>query len=227
MTACNRFEAEGLERFAAGEPLDPHFESCADCRSALAGYRAVVRTLGAAGRMYDPPGDWEQRVFARIQRRRAQRRRFFVGLAAALPVAAAAVFVLRSAGGGEAPELELSLSRGGGPAVRSGPSGDGSVVTAAPGDVLHLVARIPRGKHGDLRLYRGDALVFQCLKSPTCVVSRDGLSADVPLERAGTYRTLLLAAEGEVPEAAGTLDADYAAGLRAGEARQSPPIEVL
>lgn len=227
MTACNRFETEGLERFVAGEPLDAHFESCPDCRSAVSSYRAVIRTLGAAGRMYEPPGNWEARVFARIQRRRPARRRFFLGLAAALPVAAAAVFVLRSAGGVDALELDLSVSRGGGPAVRSAPSGGGTVLSAAPGDVLHLVARLPRGKHGDLRLYRGDTLVFQCRGSPKCVVSRDGLSADVPLERAGTYRTLVLASEQDVPQASGTLDADYAAALRAGEARQSPPIEVL
>jgi hypothetical protein len=227
MTTCNRFETEGLEHFVAGEPLDAHFESCTDCRSTRASYVAVVRTLGEAGRTYAPPGDWEARVLARIQRRRPVRRRFFLGLAAALPVAAAAVLVLRSTGGVEALDLDVSVSHGGGPAVRGGASGNGAVPSAAPGDVLHLVARVPRGKSGDLRLYRGDALVFQCLGSPRCTVTRDGLSADVSLEKAGTYRTLSLAAEHEVPPATGSLDADYAAALRAGEARQSPPIEVL
>jgi len=223
MTTCNRFETEGLERFVAGEPLDPHFESCADCRSARTSYLAVVRTLGEAGRMYTPPGDWEARVFARIQRRRPVRRRLLLGLAAVLPVAAVAVVVLRSAGGVQALDLEVRVSRGGGPAVRGG----GGDLSAAPGDVLHLVAKVPRGKRGDLRLYRGDALVFQCLGSPRCTVTGEGLSADVALDKAGTYRSLSLAAEHEVPPATGNLDADYAAALRAGEARQSSPIEVL
>jgi len=227
MTACDRFETEGLERFAAGEPLDAHFTSCADCRAAQARYEMVVRALGVAGRACAPPGDWEARVFARIQRRRPRRRLWFAA-AAALPVAGLAVFTFQSMGGAQSLELEWSVSRGAGPVVRGGGPGAGQAVSAAPGDVLHLTARVPRGRHGDLRVYRGgDTLVFQCAGNPRCSASRDGLSAEVVLEAGGTYRTLVLAAERDLPPPTGKLDADYAAALRAGEAQESPPIEVL
>jgi hypothetical protein len=48
----------------------------------------------------------------------------------------------------------------------------------------------------------------------------------VTLDRAGTYRTVALAADA-LPAATGHLDADYAAARRAGPATESAPIEVL
>ena len=101
-------------------------------------------------------------------------------------------------------------------------------MSAAPGDVLYLVAKVPRGKLGDLRVYRGtNELVFHCARSPACVRSKDGLEARVTLDRAGTYRTLLIAADGELPAPSGDLDADYAEAMRSGKATESLPVEVL
>ncbi len=227
MTPCERFENEGLVHFVAGEPLDPHFETCSDCRSALASYQALTSALAQARERYAPPGDWEARVWARIQRGEGARRRplaFVLGLGV---TAAALAFLLfnTSIRGPEALALAVHVERGSGAAVRGGASGGQS---AAPGDVLHLLAKVPRGKVGDVRVYRGsNELVFQCATSPNCRHSQDALEARVTLERAGTYRTIAIAADKELPAATGSLDADYAAARRSGSAEESPPLEVL
>ncbi len=231
MTACDRFESEGLARFVAGQPLGPHFESCADCHAARASYQAVASALHEAREAYAPSGNWEAKVWARIQRGEGARHRprWAALLGAAATVAAAGIFLLTSASGPQALAFSTNqVERGSSPVVRGGASGVGDVQSAAPGDVLHLVVRVPRGKLGDLRVYRGtDELVFQCARSPGCIRSRDGLEARVPLERAGTYRTIIIAADKELPAASGSLDADYAAAMRSGTAQESAPVEVL
>ncbi len=230
MSACDRFENEGLVRFVAGEPLDAHVESCPDCRLALADYQALASALAKAGEAFAPPGDWEAKVWARIQRQQDVRRRpwgIFLGVGAA--TAALAVFLANSMGGPEVLSFStVQVERGPGAPLRGGPSRPGEVQSAAPGDVLHLVAKVPRGKVADLRVYRGaDQLVFQCATATACIRTRDTLEARVKLDRAGTYRSVALAADGKLPEATGNLDADTAAGMRAGSASESPPIEVL
>jgi hypothetical protein len=238
MSACDRFEAEGLARFVAGERLDPHFGTCPDCLQARTSYQAIVQTLGHARTAYAPSGDWETRVWARIRRngdpataaRMAGPRWAFVRWGAgAVAVAAVAVLVVQSSGGPAALELTTTLGHGSGPAVRGAPSSGGPVLSAAPGDLLELSARIPRrNKVSDLRVYRGnDELVFQCSTSPACTRTRDGIEARVTLDKPGTYRTMVLVSENTLPPSTGNLDADYAAALRAGTAHESPPIEVL
>jgi hypothetical protein len=230
VTACDRFEAEGLVRFVAGEPLDTHAESCPDCQAGLARYQKVAEALRQDKEAYAPPGDWEAKVWARLATVQAARVRprwpALLGLGAAF--AGLATFFVISTGGPDALVLTSQLERGGGPVVRGGAARQEEVQSAAPGDVLSLVAKVPRGKLGDLRVYRGtNELVFQCAKSPACVHSGDGLEARVTLERAGTYHTLLIAADTLLPAATGDLDADYAAALRSGAAKESAPIEVL
>jgi len=51
--------------------------------------------------------------------------------------------------------------------------------------------------------------------------------ARVTLDRVGTYRTLLIAADKGLPAATGNLDTDHAAAISAGAAQESAPIEVL
>ncbi len=230
MTACDRFETEGLARFVAGEPPDSHLEGCPDCQAGLARYQKVAEALREVKDVYDPPGDWEAKVWARLANEKPAPARArwpaLFGLGAAF--AALAAFFLISTGGPDSLGLTSALERGGGPVVRGGPARQEEVQSAAPGDVLHLVAKVPRGKLGDLRVYRGaNELVFDCATSPACLRSKDGLEARVTLERAGTYRTLLLAADSQLPAATSDLDADYAAALRAGTAKESAPIEVL
>jgi hypothetical protein len=229
MTSCDRFESEGLARFVAGQLLEPHFETCADCRAARASYEAVALALQQAREAYEPPGDWEAKVWARIQSGRApQRSRWAVLLGVAATAAALAVFFVSSVGGTDALTLSTNFERGSGLVVRGGASRGGDVQSAAPGDVLHLLVKVPRGKVGDLRVYRGtNELVFQCAKSPACIHSKDGLEARVTLDRAGTYRAVIVAADKELPAVSGSLDADYAAALRSGPAKESAPIEVL
>jgi hypothetical protein len=226
MTSCQRFELEGLPRFVAGEPLDGHFESCADCRSARASYQSLVHALELARKAYTPPGNWEARVWARIARAPARPQwTLWVGWATGTAVAAAAaVLVVQSAGGPSSLELATQLEVGNGPVVRGTPS-VGTAVSAVPGAVWRLTVTVPRGKVGDLRVYRGnDDLVFQCANNP-CKHTGDGLEARVTLDKAGTYRTIGIAAD-QLPAATGNLDADYAAARRAGQAKVSAPIEV-
>jgi len=226
MTSCERFENEGLVRFVAGEPLDPHFEACEDCRTARASYEALSLALAQARQRYVPPGNWEAQVWARIRRGEGARQRpwaLVFGLGAA--AAALAVFFSTSMRGPEALALAVQVERGTGLVVRGGASRGES---AAPGDILHLVAKVPHGKVGDVRVYRGsDELVFQCATSRACSHSKDGLEARVRLDRAGTYRTIAIAVDKELPAATGRLDEDYAAARRAGSAQESPPLEVL
>ena len=229
MTSCHRFETEGLPRFVAGAPLDTHAQSCPDCQAALASYQKVADALHQAKEAFAPPGDWEAKVWSRIANQRAARppaRWALLGLGAAF--AALAIFFVSSVGGPDALALTSQVERSTGPRVRGGAGRPGEVVSAAPGDVLYLVAKVPRGKLGDLRVYRGtNELVFHCARSPACVRSKDGLEARVTLDRAGTYRTLLIAADGELPAPSGDLDADYAEAMRSGKATESLPVEVL
>jgi hypothetical protein len=229
MTSCQRFESEGLPRFVAGVPLDAHAESCPDCQAALASYQKVAAALRQARNAYTPAGDWEAKVWSRIAKaqaaRPAARWPALLGLGAAF--AALAIFFVSSTGGPDALALTSQVEGGKGPRVR-GAASPGEVQSAAPGDVLHLMAKVPRGKLGDLRVYRGtNELVFHCAKSPACIRSKDGLEARVTLDRAGTYRTLLIAADSALPAASGDLDVDYAAAMRSGKATESPPVEVL
>jgi hypothetical protein len=234
MTPCQRFESEGLPRFVAGEPLDAHVESCQDCQVSFASYQKVAAALRQAKDAYVPTGDWEAKVWSRIANaqgarsaaRSAARWPALLGLGGALGTVA--IFFALTTGGPDTLALTSQVESGPGPRVRGRATGPGDVKSAAPGDVLHLSGKVPRGKLGDLRVYRGTKeLVFQCAKSPACVHSKDGLEARVTLDRAGTYRTLLIAADTELPAARGDLDTDYAAALRAGKATESPPVEVL
>jgi hypothetical protein len=230
MTACQRFEAEGLVRFVAGEPLDPHFDSCPDCRAARASYQAVALALEQARDAYTPPGDWEAKVWRKIQLGAVARRRprwpALLGFGAT--VAAMAVFLVTSMGGPEMLALSTNEVERGSALLVRGATGGSNVRSAAPGNVWRLAIKVPRGKLGDLRVYRGaNELVFQCATSPACIRSKDGMEARVTLEKPGTYRALYMAADKQVP-ASGNLDADYAAAMRAGgAASESLPIEVL
>lgn len=227
VSACQRFEAEGLARFVAGEPPDPHLESCPSCQAALASYQRVAAAL--AQDVEAPRQGWEANVWAKLAEPASARPGvpwpILLGLAGAL--AALAVVFVRT-GGPETLALSAQVERGQRPLVRGGVPKAGELQSAAPGDVLHLLAKVPRRKLSDLRVYRGsNELVFSCANNPACTHSEDGLEARVPLERLGSYRILLLAADNALPAPSGNLDADYAAALRAGTATESAPVEVL
>jgi hypothetical protein len=230
LTGCERFENEGLPRFVAGEPLEPHFEECADCRAARVSYQAVASALQQAKDAYAPPGDWEAKVWARIRQAQSARRwRAVLGFSAA--AAALAVFFLASAGGPEALTLSTDFERGSGPVVRGGAARGGDVLSLAPGDVLRVGVKVPRGKRGDVRVYRDtNELVFQCATNPACRQVKDGFEAPVTLDRTGTYRAVGIAADKLLPAATGNLDVDYAAAMRSCDrppcAQESRPIDV-
>jgi hypothetical protein len=229
MTDCQRFESEALSRFVADEPLDAHFDTCPDCRAARSAYEAMAAALKQARDEYSPPGDWEAKVWARIRRAEDGRTRLrwpaFLGAGAVAAVLA--VLVANPLGGPDSLALVTNqLEHGTGAAVRASAQGD--VPSGAPGAVLHLVVDVPRGKVGDVRVYRGaNELVFQCATQPGCTHTRRGLEAHVRLDKTGTYRTLAIAADKELPAATGNLDTDYAAAMHTGAAKESAPLEVL
>lgn len=121
MTACDRFETEGLARFVAGEPPDSHLEGCPDCQAGLARYQKVAEALREVKDVYDPPGDWEAKVWARLANEKPAPARArwpaLFGLGAAF--AALAAFFLISTGGPDSLGLTSALERGGGPVVRA------------------------------------------------------------------------------------------------------------
>jgi len=228
VTACDRFESEGLARFVAGQTLDAHFENCPDCRAARASYQAVALALQQAREAYAPAGNWEAKVWARIQRRQRARPWPFFGFAAT--IAALALFFVSSMAGPDALSLSTTLVERGSsaPVVRGGASRGGDVRSGVPGAVLFMGVKVPRGKQGEIRVYRGpNELVFQCAKSPACIRVKDGLEAHVTLDRPGIYRAVGIAADTQLPATTGSLDADYAAARRSGTATESAPFEIL
>ncbi len=141
MSACERFEREGLAALDAGEALDPHFDDCAECRAARAAHARLAAALPRVGARYTPRGDWEARVLAAVARERPSRGRLVAWLAAAL-VAVAAAVLLFPRGAAELPVYGLSVSAGESP-VRSGDTVQDAPVLG-PGSALTVVLQ-PEG----------------------------------------------------------------------------------
>ena len=69
MSRCDRFEREALLRLEQGLPLDPHFDTCPDCRDARATYELLENAIVQAGSDLGPRLGWEDRVWREVQRR--------------------------------------------------------------------------------------------------------------------------------------------------------------
>jgi hypothetical protein len=208
---CTRWSDEGLLAQERGAPIDPHFETCPDCLRARAADAALSARLVTAGSTWQPPGDWEARVFARIAREQPARRfSWWYALFPALAAAGLAVFLWRP----RAPvDDAVTLVVG--------------VVDAAqvvrgenpkPGDTLTLTATAGGMAHLSLRVYRDDrTLVFACGgPEPACPRVDARVAAQVVMTAPGTYRSIVLTGAAPVPGPAGTLDADVAAARAAG-----------
>ncbi len=168
--------------------------------------------------LYEPSGDWEARVWARIAREGESKARSWRWLFWALPslgAAAAALFLwLPSPQVGPA-SLAVSVLN---PA--DGLRGDAPHV----GHTITVVASAGGQPHAELRVYRGDTLVHRC--AADC---RNGevLRTELRIPAIGTYTTVLITGAGAAPKALG-LDADAAAVRAAGlELRVSAPTEVF
>lgn len=215
MTSCNRFETEGLLRLEQGLPLDEHFATCPDCRTAHAAYERLTAALATAGESFEPPPFWENRVWAAIAARRKQRGTRWVrwswflvpaGLAAAL-----LVVLLRPVPPAKVASLTLTIEAGPG-AVRRGEE-------AHPGDRLMLRAEVGAVANAELRIYREDSqLILHCSTEPPC--ERDGAELRVThvldSRARGTYQTVLLLSDRPLPPPGAGLDGDSAAARRTG-----------
>lgn len=199
---CDRFAREGSLALERGEPLDPHYASCADCAAALRAYRAIAGDLGGLAADAAPSGDWQARVHARIARERAPRRRWWW---LALPVAAAAALALWVT---RPSPVTLGLDV----QVLPGP-GQARAETPKAGDRVAIVATVG-GEAAELRVYRGDEVLLRCSDAPPCARAEGRVSAEFVLPGPGRYRTLLVVGEAAAPS--GGLDADVSAARAAG-----------
>ncbi|MCB1035510.1 MAG: hypothetical protein KDD47_16930 [Acidobacteria bacterium] len=240
MTACTRYEAEGLLLEERGEALPEHLSTCPDCRRAREAYAALRADLAQVGRSDLPPENWRETVRAQIRERGgrpatdrsaakregsrtlggAPRFRRWVlpsGLAAAALLLLALLPLLRQAPWKSLPTepfLTASILPGTATTLR----GHGE---AQPGDVLQLEATFPDTAYRELRLYHNDReLVARCTTegstdSDPCRLAGHGLRLRLPLTP-GRYQAVLLASDAPLPAPALDLDTDTAAALAAG-----------
>jgi len=213
MSACRRFEEEGLLRLEQGLPLGEHFATCADCLAERAFYERLRGDIAAAGEGIEPPPGWEAELWAAVAQRKASRRRpwsWWLLVPAAAAVLVAVLLLRPSAPPPARLALAVEVETGTG-TVRRG-------AEAHPGDRLRLRASIGEAGHAELRVYRNNrALVLRCSTEPPCRRGQGTLEAELPLPAIGSYQSLLLTSERALPGEAGAgLDPDVAAALETG-----------
>jgi hypothetical protein len=163
-------------------------------------YEALIGQLGALAPI-PPASGWEVRMAERVARERRRRLLLF----AAIPLAAAAVFLLWFlARGGERatperPSLAYRIERSG-TVVRS--------ETAAIGDVLVMTVDRPEPVV-ELRVYRDRRSAYRTVASPR---SEHRLT----FVRAGSYQAVVIAGARPVPDASTGIDGDVATLRAAG-----------
>lgn len=212
MSACRRFEDEGLLRLEQGLPLDDHFSTCPDCLAERAAYERLREAITTAGDGIEPPTGWQAGVWSAIEKRQAARRRWR-GWWLLVPAAAAvllAILLLRTPVRTVTQlALAVEVESGAGPVRRGG--------EAHPGDRLQLRATIGEASNAELRVYRNDrSLVLRCSTEPPCRRGDDMLEADLVLPAIGSYQSLLVTSDRSLPKAGAGLDADVDAALAAG-----------
>ena len=217
MSACRRFEEEGLLRLERGLPLEAHFASCPDCLAARAAYEHLGGELAAAGAGLEPPPGWQAEVRAALRAREAARRPWRVPWIL-LPAAAAllaAVLVTVVARQVPVPVARVALRV----EVEAAPGTVLRGTEAHPGDRLHLEAATGGAPHAELRVYRNDrTAVLRCSSEPPCERRTGTLEATFVLPSIGSYQPLLLTSDRPLPApaAGANLDADVGRALAAG-----------
>jgi hypothetical protein len=214
MSACRRFEKEGLVRLMQGRPLDDHFATCPDCLAERAFYERLRGDIAAAGDGIEPPPGWRAELWAAIEQRKATRRRlrgwWFLVPAAAAAAVLIAVLLLRPS---PPPSVRLALAV----AVETGRGAVRRGAEAHPGDRLRLRATTGNVAYAEFRIYRNNrALVLRCSTEPPCVRRQGTLEAAFPLPAIGSYQSLLVTSDRSLPAAGAGLDADVAVVLDAG-----------
>jgi hypothetical protein len=222
---CDRFEREGLLRLEQGLPLDPHFDTCADCRAARAEYERLHAGIHDLGRAHTGRADWQARVWAGVAgagERRARRRRRWLWIMAPLAAAALLALLLRGRGPGPAePALAYALRR-------PGQSGAMRGEHARPGDVVDVNIRTTGAAHAELRIYRDDqALIVRCTDQPPCVRRGAGITATIRLDERGRYQIVLLYGKQPLAAPGAHLDDDLARARAAGAGVELRELDVL
>jgi len=217
VTACRRFEADGLLALEQGRPLDEHFHACGECRAALAAHQGLRRELSSLEPL-EPPAGWEERVWARLDRSApaAATRPWRTWAAAGLATAALVLVLVRPLAppASSSAGLVLQVEDGTG---RRGPAPAGlRPVESLTGPLplgSRLVVDVSTGRAGfaELRVYRNDV---DLLLQTSLAAGRGGTSPTrvaLLLDAVGRYRAVLLLSRRELPAPAGSVDADVAA----------------
>jgi len=68
--SCDLFERDGLLQLERGVPLDPHFDTCPDCREARRVYAQLGDRIAELDIQAEPSSAWKARVWQRIEHRR-------------------------------------------------------------------------------------------------------------------------------------------------------------
>ena len=212
MNRCHRFEEEALVQLERGLPLDPHFESCPDCRAARAAYGRLRGTIASLGESLEPSSGWRERVWQAIhrgERPRDVRRVGWLRLAAVATAGGLLLLALPMQRPNGPPGLDLELEAGGGAPRRT--------VEAQPGEHLTLRASTGGAVHSELRVYLNDkSLVLRCSTEPPCRPGRSSLEATIVLDERGAYQSVLFVSPRALPEPGGHLDRDAGAALDQG-----------
>jgi hypothetical protein len=218
---CDRFAREGLLCLERGLPLAAHFDDCPECRAAREQHERLRAGITGLSGTHTGRADWQARVWAGRDRRRARRARRWLWLMAPAVAAAAAVLFFMGRSGPDGPILSYTIQRGdqGATSLRSD--------HVQPGDTL-VVRAVAGDARAELRLYRADrALVLRCSEEPPCARRGDLLLASVPMDERGRYQIVFLRADRPPPEPTGELDRDIAAARRAGATVELRELDVL
>ena len=210
MSPCTRFEEEGLLLIERGEPLDPHFNSCADCRTARAQYDRLKQAIGQLDDELQPSPDWQQRVVRMVEQSHTAQPDNTRWWAGGIALAASALLATWLLNANQSPTGDLTHELFESDVVYRG-------TTAKSGDRLRLNSLVKHARHSQLRLYRDDnVLVFACSDTPPCREDGERIIADATLSAFGRYQAVLVMSDEAIPLATGKLDGDVLAAREAG-----------
>lgn len=205
---CERFETEGLLQLERGEPLDPHFASCPDCREARAVYQKLRQDLSAVDAGEEPPLGWEARVWQRIEERKPRRSPWLWVLAPLGAAALAAALFFAVPRTPATPALFQQVVQEG--SIRRSES-------ATPGDRLVLRAETGDATHAELWVYRnGRELLLRCPGDRGCGREGSEITVSFPLPSPGRYQAVLVLGDQPLPPSGVGLDPDAGAALDRG-----------
>ncbi len=190
---CNRFEKEAINLIENGQPLDSHFEDCADCVSAKQKYLRLISLIQEQSQL-NPSEHWQDSVLQNIAKSKSKKlfRRVSekMAIAASVLVAGIITFNLYS------------------PALQHQSSNNTSVLSVSiipsdqqyrgdfvkPGDVLSVSAIIDPKTESELRIYRNGKLVYSCDSSrqKKCAFGRNKVETSYPMNAVGEYQVMIV-----------------------------------